>query len=93
MCALRLQPAVKPNQQDEEVLASVRSIVELMQDQGLMQNIDARSSAQLTQVIRQVLPLIPELAPGLGYTGGFPLTDYWENDPLCGQCCMQCTTC
>ena len=30
---------------------------------------DAQSSAQLTLVIRQVLPLIPELAPGLGYTG------------------------
>ena len=66
---------MKPNQQDEEVLASVRIIVELMRDQGLMQNMDARLSAQLTQVIRQVLPLIPELAPGLGYTGRIPLTD------------------
>jgi hypothetical protein len=65
----RLQPAVKPTLQDEEVLASVRSIVDLMSDQGLLQGTDARSSAQLTQVIRQVLPLIPELAPGLGYTG------------------------
>lgn len=66
----RLQPAVKPTEQDEEVLASVRSIVDLMRDQGLLQGMDGRSSAQLTQVIRQVLPLIPELAPGLGYTGG-----------------------
>ena len=65
----RLQPAVKPTQQDEEVLASVRSIVELVQDQGLLQSVDASSSAQLTQLIRQVLPLLPELAPGLGYTG------------------------
>ena len=65
----RLQPAVKPTQQDEEVLASVRSIVELVQDQGSLQSVDASSSAQLTQLIRQVLPLLPELAPGLGYTG------------------------
>ncbi|CAL5225145.1 g7925 [Coccomyxa viridis] len=65
----RLQPAVKPTQQDEEVLASVRSIVELVQDQGMLQSVDASSSAQLTQLIRQVLPLLPELAPGLGYTG------------------------
>ena len=36
MHALRLQPAVKPDQQDDKVLASVRSIVELIQDQGLM---------------------------------------------------------
>ncbi len=28
MHALRLQPAVKPDQQDDKVLASVRSIVE-----------------------------------------------------------------
>ena len=34
-----------------------------------LQGMDAQSSAQLTLVIRQVLPLIPELAPGLGYTG------------------------
>lgn len=66
---LRLQPAVKPTEQDEEVLASVRSIVELVQDQGVLQSVDASSSAQLTQLIRQVLPLLPELAPGLGYTG------------------------
>ncbi len=60
---------MKPTQQDEEVLASVRSIVELVQDQGSLQSVDASSSAQLTQLIRQVLPLLPELAPGLGYTG------------------------
>lgn len=66
----RLQPAVKPTLQDEEVLASVRSILDLMRDQGLLQGMDAGSSAQLTHVIRQVLPLISELAPGLGYTGG-----------------------
>ena len=69
VCVLRLQPAVKPTEQDEEVLASVRSIVELVQDQGLLQSVDASSSAQLTQLIRQALPLLPELAPGLGYTG------------------------
>ena len=37
-----------------------------------LQGMDAQSSAQLTLVIRQVLPLIPELAPGLGYTGEGP---------------------
>ena len=47
----------------------MRSIVELVQDQGMLQSMDASSSAQLTQLIRQVLPLLPELAPGLGYTG------------------------
>lgn len=61
---------MKPTQQDEEVLASVQSIVDLMRDQGLLRGMDANSSRQLSQVLRQVIPLIPELAPGLGYTGG-----------------------
>ena len=42
-----------------------------------MQGMDAQSSAQLTQVVRQVLPLIPELAPGLGYTGEGHQTAYF----------------
>ena len=41
---------MQPTQQDEEVLASVRSVVELVQDPGLLQGMRARSSGQLPQL-------------------------------------------
>ena len=40
----RLEPAVKPTQEDAEVLSSVQSVVELMQTEGLLPNAGARSA-------------------------------------------------
>lgn len=60
---------MKPTKEDAEVLQSVQSLVELMQTEGMLPNAGARSARQLSLLLQQLVPLIPELAPGIGYTG------------------------
>jgi hypothetical protein len=84
----RLEPAVKPTQEDAEVLTSVQSIVELMRSEGLLPNLNARSARQLSVLIQQVLPMIPELAPGIGYTGE-PSTTSFEAQSLHNSPCEE----
>ena len=67
----RLAPTVAPTPDDEEALASVQGIVDLLRTEGVLTGVDAAASQQLTLLVRQLLPLIPELAPGIGHTGAW----------------------
>ncbi len=58
-----------PTRDDEEALASVQSVLDLLRTEGILGGMDAAASRQLTLLIRQLIPLIPELAPGIGHTG------------------------
>ena len=70
-CARRLAPAVAPTPDDAEALASVQSIVELLRTEGVLEGMDAAGSRRLALTLRQLAPLLPELAPGIGYTGAW----------------------
>ena len=65
LCVCRLQPAVEPNAEDQEALTTVRGIWDIVQP-GFLQQSDDKQRQQLWD---ELMPLLPELLPGLGLTG------------------------
>lgn len=66
--ACRLQPVVAPTAEDEDALAVVRGLTDILRSASLPAP-DAATSGRSLQLARELAPLLPELAPGLLFTG------------------------
>ena len=63
--ACSLQPAVQPNEEDQQALLTVRGIYDIVQP-GFSQD---RDDVQRRQLWNELWSLLPEILPGLGLTG------------------------
>ena len=66
-------PKVAPTPEDEEALSSIRAIMGLVQA-GELPLPDATASRRTSILVRELAPLVPELMPGVLYTGACPLS-------------------
>lgn len=57
-----------PTPEDEEALSTIRAIMGLVQAGGLPLP-DATAGRRASILVRELAPLVPELMPGVMYTG------------------------
>ena len=72
--AARFVPRVAPTPEDEEALSTIRAIMGLVQAGGLPLP-DATAGRRASILVRELAPLVPELMPGVLYTGAQPAVD------------------